>query len=44
MKKLYKTPQLKTEKVEIGVFGAYGSVGSTGPIAFLNPLFGWCCS
>ncbi len=43
MKKAYKTPQLKTEKVEIGVFGQYGG-GSVGPIAVLNPLFGLCCN
>lgn len=40
VKKVYKKPQLTTEKVEIGVFGSYGGGG---PINFLWPLFTICC-
>lgn len=45
MKKVYKAPQLKTEKIEIGVFGRYGSgEGALAPfIGWFNPLFGLCC-
>jgi len=45
VKKVYKAPQLTTEKVEIGVFGSYGEGGWLGSfIGVLNPLFGACCS
>jgi len=46
MKKKYSTPQLKTEKVEIGVFGRYGDTGGIlGTFAGVwNPLFKLCCS
>lgn len=45
MKKVYKAPQLKTEKVEIGVFGSYGEGGVLGTfVGIFNPLFKLCCS
>lgn len=48
MKKQYNTPHLKTERVEIGVFGQYCSLISEGGklgafFAFFNPLFRLCC-
>lgn len=46
MKKVYKRPSLKTEKVEIGVFGKYGKEGGGALAPFIgwfNPLFGLCC-
>ncbi len=46
MKKTYNAPQLKTEKLEIGVFGDYTgeSHHNWNPIGILHPLFGLCCS
>jgi len=46
-KKMYIKPTLKSESIEIGVFGCYGGTGDGGqwsPIKWFNPLFGWCCS
>lgn len=46
MKKVYSAPQLKTEKVQIGVFGKYGQSGGVlGTfVGVFNPLFRLCCS
>jgi len=45
-KKMYSKPLLKSESIEIGVFGCYGSHGggTWSPFRIFNPLFGWCCS
>lgn len=43
MKKVYKKPTLKTEKLEIGVFGSYGEGAWGTVIGWFNPLFGLCC-
>ncbi len=48
-KKVYAEPQIRTEGIEAGVYGDYGSSeggggGGCTPIHFLNPLFHWCCS
>ncbi len=47
MKKVYKSPTLKTETIAIGVFGAYGSDSGDGAwapvIGWFNPFFGLCC-
>jgi len=49
-KVVYKAPQIRSEKVDIGVFGTYSDSGDDGgdstqtPIQFFNPLFHWCCS
>jgi len=50
MKKCYSKPQLKTERLEIGVFGCYSSTGiiSKGGswgivLGFFNPMWGLCC-
>ncbi len=45
----YRAPGIRSEKVDIGVFGSYSDDDSSGgnsstPIQFLNPLFHWCCS
>jgi len=42
MKKGYHAPTITTEEIKVGVFGKYGS--SSGPLAIINPLFGWCCN
>ena len=46
MKKVYRAPRLTTEKVQIGVFGQYGSSGGIlgTMVGIWNPLFGLCCS
>ncbi|MBN2544285.1 MAG: hypothetical protein JXB50_00720 [Spirochaetes bacterium] len=43
-KKMYSKPLLKSESIEIGVFGCYGSTSTWTPVKIWNPLFGWCCS
>jgi hypothetical protein len=51
MKKTYSTPQIRTEFIEVGVFGNYGcGDGDDGggydwnPVQFFNPFFYFCCS
>ena len=41
-KKAYKTPEIRSEKLEMGVFGIYG--GTSQPVEALEPYFGLCCS
>ena len=44
-KKKYVKPFIKTEKLEIGVFGCYGNNGGgVTPIKIWNPFFAFCCS
>jgi len=51
-KREYTPPQIRSEEIEIGVFGNYGGGGGGGgwchrsnpPVAFFNPLFHFCCS
>ena len=46
-KKEYKSPQIRTEIIKVGVFGTYGGDdddGNCGPAQFLNPFFRLCCS
>ncbi len=49
-KREYKAPHIKTEYVNIGVFGSYDDNsdgedgGNNGPINFFNPFFHFCCS
>ncbi len=43
MKKSYRKPELKTQKVELGVFGDYGNGGGGGnvdpsPVRIINDL------
>ena len=40
-KEKYEKPEIRTEKVEIGVYGDYGGGG---PIQSMQPFFGLCCS
>ena len=35
----YEKPEIRTEKVDIGVYGQYGA----GPVQQLQPFFGLCC-
>lgn len=49
MRKTYRSPELRSEKLDVGVFGSYGSSDSGGGawgsiIGIFNPLFGLCCS
>ena len=39
-KEVYQKPEIRSEKIEIGVYGAYG--GDL-PIPQLQPFFGLCC-
>jgi hypothetical protein len=39
-KEVYQKPEIRSEKIEIGVYGAYGD----GPIPELQPFFGQCCA
>jgi hypothetical protein len=52
-KKQYKTPEVRSERVAIGVFGCYGDEGNggghgggnnNGPLNFFNPFFRFCCN
>ncbi|MBB6479626.1 hypothetical protein [Spirochaeta isovalerica] len=48
MKKSYIPPKVKTEKVELGVFGCYGSSGGDfweqmSPLKFIASLFKVLC-
>lgn len=48
-KKPYKAPEVRSERIAIGVFGDYGTPGDdgsnhTGPLNFFNPLFRLCCN
>ncbi len=47
MKKVYVTPKVKSEKVELGVFGCYGTSGSMKdaltPFKFIASLFKVLC-
>lgn len=49
-KKEYQAPKVRTEMIEVGVFGSYSDNDDDGPndtwspVNFLAPLFGWCCS
>ena len=50
-KREYTPPQIRSEEIEIGVFGNYGGGGSDDwclrrnpPVAFFNPFFHFCCS
>jgi hypothetical protein len=45
MRKIYRSPELRSEKLDVGVFGCYNSTGgSFNPIGILWPMFGFCCS
>ncbi len=37
----YEKPEIRTEKIDIGVYGNYGE--GPGPIPQLQPFFGLCC-
>ena len=41
-RKVYKTPKVRSEKIKLGVFGAYG--GQSGPVQILEPFFSLCCN
>ncbi len=45
MKKVYKTPVIRSESIEVGVFGCYGGVERTGPLfgSQYGFLFSICC-
>lgn len=50
-KKSYSKPDIRTESLQVGVYGDYGADSGGGddggcwnPIHILNPLFHWCCS
>ena len=49
MRKSYNTPELRSEKLVVGVYGDYGDDGDDGGgvlgnfVGFFNPLFGLCC-
>jgi len=49
MKKTYIAPRVRTEKVELGVFGSYGSGGTSSlenaitPFRFIASLFKVMC-
>lgn len=50
MRKSYSTPEVRSEKLEVGAYGCYsGDDSDTGGglwgsiIGILNPLFGLCC-
>ncbi len=38
-KEKYNKPEIRSEELEIGVYGQYGG----GPIQQLQPFFGLCC-
>jgi len=38
-KETYEKPEMRTEEIEIGVYGNY----ETSPVAQLQPMFGLCC-
>ena len=40
-KEEYCKPEIKSETIDIGVYGNYGD---TAPIPELQPFFGLCCS
>ena len=40
-KEEYKKPAIKTEEIELNVYGQYGEVEP--PVAQLQPFFGLCC-
>ena len=42
-KEMYEKPEIKTEELEVNVFGTYGGDGG-GPIPALMPFFGLCCN
>jgi hypothetical protein len=54
MRKEYCKPEVRTEKLAVGVFGSYNGGGNDeggngggsnwSPVNFLNPLFQICCS
>jgi len=39
-KETYEKPAIKTETMELGVYGQYGG----GPIQMMQPFFGICCN
>lgn len=43
-KETYKTPEIRSEKLEMGVFGTYGCDGKQTVIDCLSPFFSYCCS
>jgi len=49
MRKDYSKPELKSEVIEVGVYGDYGGDGGQGGgpwgsfIGIFNPLMGMCC-
>jgi hypothetical protein len=49
MKKAYTAPTIRTEIIEVGVFGDYSCGGGDdgqdwNPVQFFNPFFYFCCS
>ena len=40
-RKVYRTPTVSSENLQVGVFGSYG--GQTPPVQVLEPYFGLCC-
>ena len=40
-KEKYERPEVKTQIIEMGAFGAYGS---SSPVPSLQPFFGLCCN
>jgi hypothetical protein len=47
MRKEYSSPEIRTETVEVGVYGCYAGSNNDGPwapiIGIWNPLFTLCC-
>lgn len=39
-KEIYEKPAIKTEEIELNVYGQYGD----GPVQQLQPFFGLCCT
>jgi len=45
MRKAYKAPTIRTEVIEVGVFGDYNNSDSGGHFfGCFNPFFGLCCN
>ena len=49
MRKSYSTPEVRSEKLAVGVYGDYGDGGGDDGgvlghfVGIFNPLFGLCC-
>ena len=45
MRKVYKTPEIRTEIIEVGVFGDYSTDDQSDNFyGYFNPFFGLCCA